>query len=283
MKCKKCNNFIPNEINLCPYCGEKLYPNQENIDKENLNDQQNLSNQQNLNNQQNNNESNLDNWFSFSTEFIKKNFKDILIVSLLNNPFFFIITLSLVSTFYYSFLYNFAKSYKMKKLEINFNYKNSILEGLKLITLNFFVATPFIIILFILLTTLLLIILYRNNSFVNLQYLFMMIIYIITIMYITILVPIISTIKYFVIITLLEDSKISYMEIFKKVYYYIIKNWKVSLLLFILYSSIIYGLQTIITIMCYCSLGLILLFYVIVYLIIEIYFTSFILEEYSKK
>ncbi len=287
MKCIHCDNFVPEKLEFCPFCGNKLENKSlENKSEDESNTQLNTDSNVEENVQISKNKKSY--WYEFSVEFIKNNTKDIIIISLMNNPIAFILSLGLVSFWYNAYLYQFAIAYEKNEKVINFNYKNTFMPGVKLSLVSFLNFTPFLIIILII-TAIFIFISYNLNRDP---------IYIIfwTISYITLLSAIIISSLFGIILrnlTIIELLNYPYqewlnfkhsknLEIFVKVYKLFFKNIKLVIVVFILFLIIWYGVLSVVNILCYCTCGLIMILYILPFLVLDILFLGYLLDEFKK-
>lgn len=270
MKCIKCDNFIPENVKICPFCGEKIeaLENIENNNNENQTKEENKESSKQLN------------WFDFSLEAIKENWQNILIISLINNPLFWVLSLGLVSSYNYSLLYNFYISFINKNTKIDFSYSNDFLNGIKILFIHSLILIPFIIILLTLIGTMIFSLMQVERDSIHTLSFFLS--YIISICYLILFSSFYIVSRYFVIIALKEKEKVDIWNLIIQTYKLMIKNAMISILLIFILLVIFLALQNLIGILCYCTCGLIFFFISFPYFIIDIFFMSFLLDQYNK-
>lgn len=272
MKCIKCSNFVPENAKICPFCGEKIeaIENTENKGNEDQTQEENkeLSKQPN--------------WFDFSVEVIKENWQKILIISLINNPIFWVLSLGLVSSYNYSLLYNFSISFINKNTKMDFSYSKDFLNGLKILAIHLLTLIPFIIILIILTGILIFSFIQAERNYTYALFFFLS--YIISIFYLIFFSSFYIVSRYFVIISLIEreKEKIDTWNLIIQTYRLMIKNAIISILLIFILLVIFLAVQNLIGILCYCTCGLTFFFVSFPYLIVDIFFMSFLLDQYNR-
>lgn len=277
MKCIKCGNFVPENAKICPFCGEKIEAIENVVNKD-------IENKDNEGQTQEENKelSKQLNWFDFSVEAIKENWQNILIVSLINNPLFWVLSLGLVSSYHYSLLYNFSISFINKNTKIDFSYSKDFLKGLKILSIHSLTLIPFIIILIILTGIWIF-------SFINAERdytfaLFFFLSYVISVFYLMFFSSFYILSRYFFIIVLIdkEKEKVDIWKLIIQTYRLMIKNAIISILLILILLVIFMPVQNLIGILCYCTCGLIFFLVSFPYLIGDIFCMSFLLDQYNK-
>ncbi|MFN3478366.1 MAG: hypothetical protein ACK4ZM_03245 [bacterium] len=161
MKCSNCGGFLPPNSPICPFCGSKIEQTEiekinqtetEKIEKseteilkyEEVNkDEKNLEIPQKKTQEKNVFNLSSIKWLEFSLNFIANNIRDIVILGIINNPLFYLISLGIVSFFYNSYLYQFCIAFKKNEIKIPFDYKKNFKTGFKITFLNFIVLFPF--------------------------------------------------------------------------------------------------------------------------------------------
>lgn len=272
MKCIKCGNFVPENAKICPFCGEKIeaIENTENKGNETQTQEENKELSKQLN------------WFDFSVEVIKENWQKILIISLINNPIFWVLSLGLVSSYNYSLLYNFSISFINKNTKMDFSYSKDFLNGLKILAIHLLTLIPFIIILIILTGILIFSFIQAERNYTYALFFFLS--YIISIFYLIFFSSFYIVSRYFVIISLIEreKEKIDTWNLIIQTYRLMIKNAIISILLIFILLVIFLAVQNLIGILCYCTCGLTFFFVSFPYLIVDIFFMSFLLDQYNR-
>lgn len=272
MKCIKCGNFVPENAKICPFCGEKIeaIENTENKGNEDQTQEENKELSKQLN------------WFDFSVEVIKENWQKILIISLINNPIFWVLSLGLVSSYNYSLLYNFSISFINKNTKMDFSYSKDFLNGLKILAIHLLTLIPFIIILIILTGILIFSFIQAERNYTYALFFFLS--YIISIFYLIFFSSFYIVSRYFVIISLIEreKEKIDTWNLIIQTYRLMIKNAIISILLIFILLVIFLAVQNLIGILCYCTCGIVFFFVSFPYLIVDIFFMSFLLDQYNK-
>ncbi|MFN3995031.1 MAG: hypothetical protein ACK4GR_00655, partial [bacterium] len=158
MKCSNCGSFLPPNSPICPFCGTKIEHTEiekinqleaEKLETEILKYEEVNKDEKNLEKPQEKIEKNVFNlpslkWLEFSLNFIANNIRDIIILGIINNPLFYLISLGMVSFFYNSYLYQFCIAFKKNEIKIPFDYKKNFKIGFQITYLNFVVFLPFL-------------------------------------------------------------------------------------------------------------------------------------------
>lgn len=286
MKCSNCGNFLPPNSPLCPFCGTKIEQKEDSQEiKEPDKNQNNLE------------KSEIDKnifsissikWLEFSLNFIINNIRDIILLGIINNPLFFILSLGIVSLFYNSYLYQFCLAFKKSQSKIIFDYKKNFSIGFKITYLNFIVFLPF---LFLSIIPLIFFILTVNNFSNNFNFSSFLILILLIFLYLIMMIsfsilPIIFILtRNFVILELIdyEEGKWNFLNIVKKTYKTMLKKWLTFIIIFALALVVYYSLYNAFTILCYCTVGLLLFFISIPYIMIDILILGYMMNEKMKK
>lgn len=275
-RCSKCQNVLPQNTTVCPYCGTKnLIENQTDI----------------VSSQENSEEINKnftlpkkDHWLDQSIELLSNNIRDVIVVSIINNPFFLILSLFLVSAWYHSLLYRFTLALREKNTKIDFNYTSAFKEGIVIFVINSIVMLPFTVILLLIIGSFLLMLLYPIYTSNPVNELAFLIVYLFSIIYIFFYVSISMSLKFFVLLALSEynpTDRWNIKDILKKTVVLATKNWvKLTVLtLIILIMSL--ALQNLMSILCYCTLGFIYLFSSLPFIIMDIFILGYLMNDYT--
>ncbi|MCX7759000.1 MAG: hypothetical protein N2169_05265 [bacterium] len=283
MKCLNCNNIVPENVTLCPYCGSKITTEINITEETTLNNKPVEQIEQITKEEETSKKTNVrtSEWFNYSTELIKNNIVNIIIIGVLNNPFFLILSLLLVSAWYNSFLYRICIAFKGGKTNIHFDYSKGFLEGIVIMLINTIVTLPFFIVLLII-GSFLIYILFNSKNIPAYEAIFL-INYIIFILYLIFCINLSMILKYFTLLALSDykpEEKWNTVEILKKVFHLLKNNWLISLILFFIFMVINFAIQNVIGILCYCTIGVIFLFSTIPYIIVDIFIIIYLMGEY---
>lgn len=271
MKCTNCGNLIPENVVICPFCGEKIISiTEENSETQEIQDKS--DNLQNFSRQLK--------WLDDSLILIKNNFRDIFIISFLNNPILFLLSLGIVHFWYNSYLYQFCLALKEKKEKIDFDYISNLVTGFKISLLSLLFTLPLILlalinfILFIFLATQI----SKNDNTALIPF---FLTYFFLIASIGIIPVLMSLFRNFIIVELIDYFQNSWniLEILKKAYLNILKRWISVILLFIILLTLYSAIYTALSFICYCTLGLILLLITLPYLIVDIILIAYIFHD----